>query len=89
MTGGLQYGARLVLSRDPTDGEMATLRRLYEEALTASECASHSEGRCECEREEQLRERTGGNDGRGKRSVQSRCGFDQVILMSNSKNRLN
>jgi uncharacterized protein DUF1553/uncharacterized protein DUF1549/cytochrome c len=31
----LRYGARLVLSRDPTDGELATLRRLYDEALAA------------------------------------------------------
>jgi hypothetical protein len=31
----LRYGARLVLSRDPTDGELATLRKLYEEALSA------------------------------------------------------
>jgi hypothetical protein len=31
----LRYGARLVLSRDPMDGELATLRRLYEEALVA------------------------------------------------------
>ena len=33
LDGRLRYGARLVLSRDPTDGELATLRRLYEEAL--------------------------------------------------------
>ena len=32
----LEYGARLVLSRNPTDGELATLRRLYEQALTTS-----------------------------------------------------
>ena len=31
----LRYGARLVLSRDPTDGELATLRTLYETALAA------------------------------------------------------
>ena len=36
LDGRLEYGARLVLSRNPTDGELATLRRLYEEALTAS-----------------------------------------------------
>ncbi len=35
LDGRLRYGARLVLSRDPTDGELATLRRLYEEALAA------------------------------------------------------
>jgi Protein of unknown function (DUF1553)/Protein of unknown function (DUF1549)/Planctomycete cytochrome C len=35
LDGRLRYGARLVLSRDPTDGELATLRRLYKEALTA------------------------------------------------------
>ncbi len=32
----LEYGARLVLSRRPTDGEMATLRKLYEEALATT-----------------------------------------------------
>jgi hypothetical protein len=36
LDGRLEYGARLVLSRNPTDGEMVTLRGLYEEALTAS-----------------------------------------------------
>jgi hypothetical protein len=30
----VECGARLVLSRNPTDGELATLRKLYEEALT-------------------------------------------------------
>ena len=35
LDGRLRYGARLVLSRDPTDGELATLRRLYDEALGA------------------------------------------------------
>ncbi len=33
LDGSLRDGARLVLSRDPTDGELAILRRLYEEAL--------------------------------------------------------
>ena len=33
LDGRLRYGARLVLSRDPTEGELATLRRLYKEAL--------------------------------------------------------
>ena len=33
LDGRLEYGARLVLSRNPTDGERATLRKLYEEAL--------------------------------------------------------
>jgi hypothetical protein len=31
----LKYGARLVLSRDPTEGELATLRGLFEAALTS------------------------------------------------------
>ena len=31
----IKCGARLVLSRDPTDGELATLHRLHEEALGA------------------------------------------------------
>ncbi len=31
----LRCGARLVLSRDPTDGELRTLRNLYDTALTA------------------------------------------------------
>lgn len=35
LDGRLRYGARLVLSRDPTEGELATLRRLYEEATAA------------------------------------------------------
>jgi Protein of unknown function (DUF1553)/Protein of unknown function (DUF1549)/Planctomycete cytochrome C len=35
LDGRLEYGARLVLSRDPTDSELATLRRLYEEAISA------------------------------------------------------
>ena len=35
LDGRLAYGARLVLSRSPTDGELATLRRLYEEAINA------------------------------------------------------
>jgi Protein of unknown function (DUF1553) len=35
LDGRLEYGARLVLSRNPTDDELATLRRLYEKALTA------------------------------------------------------
>jgi len=35
LDGRLQYGARLVLSRDPTDGELAVLRGLYEEARGA------------------------------------------------------
>src|SRR3984957_3699151 len=29
----LRYGARLVLSRDPTEGELVTLRKLYQETL--------------------------------------------------------
>jgi hypothetical protein len=29
----LRYGARLVLSRDPTEGELATLRKLYQQTL--------------------------------------------------------
>jgi hypothetical protein len=33
LDGRLRYGARLVLSRDPTDGELAALRALYEKAL--------------------------------------------------------
>jgi len=33
LDGRLKYGARLVLSRDLTDGELATLRKLYEDAL--------------------------------------------------------
>jgi len=33
LDGRLRYGARLVLSRDPTDGELETLRILYEKAL--------------------------------------------------------
>jgi Protein of unknown function (DUF1553)/Protein of unknown function (DUF1549)/Planctomycete cytochrome C len=53
LDGRLRYGARLVLSRDPTDGELATLRRLYEEALAAPSAprvvlvkiAAKSEGR--------------------------------------------
>jgi hypothetical protein len=32
----LRYGARLVLSRDPTDYELATLRALFEKALNES-----------------------------------------------------
>jgi hypothetical protein len=35
LDGRLQYGALLVLSRDPTDTELAILRGLYEEALAA------------------------------------------------------
>jgi hypothetical protein len=35
LDGRLRYGARLVLSRDPTDGELAILRGLYEKALAA------------------------------------------------------
>jgi Protein of unknown function (DUF1553) len=35
LDGQLEYGARFVLSRNPTDGELATLRRLYEEAISA------------------------------------------------------
>jgi hypothetical protein len=35
LDGRLRYGARLVLSRDPTENELAILRRLYEDALTA------------------------------------------------------
>jgi hypothetical protein len=33
LDGRLEYGARLVLSRNPTDHELATLRRLHEDAL--------------------------------------------------------
>jgi hypothetical protein len=33
LDGRLQYGARLVLSRDLTEGELTTLRELYEKAL--------------------------------------------------------
>ena len=33
LDGRLRYGARLVLSREPTDGELATLRGLFEKAL--------------------------------------------------------
>jgi hypothetical protein len=32
----LRYGARLVLSRDPTDFELARLRELFEKALVES-----------------------------------------------------
>ncbi len=32
LDGRLRYGARLVLSRDPTDRELATLRELFEQA---------------------------------------------------------
>jgi Protein of unknown function (DUF1549)/Protein of unknown function (DUF1553)/Planctomycete cytochrome C len=35
LDGRLRYGARLVLSRDPTDFELSTLRELFEKALTA------------------------------------------------------
>ena len=35
LDGRLRYGARLVLSRDPTDHELVTLRELFEHALTA------------------------------------------------------
>jgi hypothetical protein len=35
LDGRLRYGARLVLSRDPTESELAILRRLYEDALAA------------------------------------------------------
>jgi hypothetical protein len=35
LDGRLRYGARLVLSRDPTDGELTILRGLYEKALAA------------------------------------------------------
>ena len=35
LEGQLRYGARLVLSRDPTDGELAILRGLFKAALTA------------------------------------------------------
>jgi hypothetical protein len=35
LDGRLRYGARLVLSRDPTDSEVTTLRELFEHALTA------------------------------------------------------
>jgi hypothetical protein len=35
LDGRLRYGARLVLSRDPTNGELAALLKLYEEALTS------------------------------------------------------
>ena len=35
LDGRLRYGARLVLSRDPTDRELAILRGLYEDALSA------------------------------------------------------
>jgi hypothetical protein len=35
LDGRLRYGARLVLSRDPTDSELAILHGLYEEALAA------------------------------------------------------
>jgi len=34
LDGQLRFGARLVLSRDPTDGELVTLRGLFAEALT-------------------------------------------------------
>jgi hypothetical protein len=34
LDGRLRYGARLVLSRDPTDQELATMRGLFEKALT-------------------------------------------------------
>jgi Protein of unknown function (DUF1553)/Protein of unknown function (DUF1549)/Planctomycete cytochrome C len=37
LDGRLRYGARLVLSRDLTDSELATLRGLYEKALTTRE----------------------------------------------------
>ena len=40
LDGRLRYGARLVLSRDPTDHELVTLRELFEHAL---HCASGSE----------------------------------------------
>jgi hypothetical protein len=33
LDGRVRYGARLVLSRDPTEGEMAALRKLHKEAL--------------------------------------------------------
>ena len=35
LDGRLRYGARLVLSRDPTEAELAILRKLYEDALAA------------------------------------------------------
>ena len=47
LDGRLRYGARLVLSRDPTDGELATLRRLYEEALAAPSAPHVVKDRCE------------------------------------------
>jgi Protein of unknown function (DUF1553)/Protein of unknown function (DUF1549)/Planctomycete cytochrome C len=36
LDGRLRYGARLVLSRDLTDGELATLHRLHEEVLAGA-----------------------------------------------------
>jgi hypothetical protein len=36
LDGQLKYGARLVLSRDPTDGELKTLRGLFEKSLSAN-----------------------------------------------------
>jgi hypothetical protein len=39
LDGSLQYGARLVLSRDLTESELATLRHLFDEASRSSEGA--------------------------------------------------
>jgi hypothetical protein len=40
LDGRLRYGARLVLSREPTDGELATLRGLFEKALAVPRTAN-------------------------------------------------
>ena len=51
LDGRLRYGVRLVLSRDPTDEELATLRGLFEKALTepvasqAGKTAASAKGR--------------------------------------------
>jgi hypothetical protein len=50
LDGSLRYGARLVLSRDANDGELAILRGLYEEAFAAPasprivKIAAHAQG---------------------------------------------
>ena len=44
LDGRVRCGARLVLSRDPTEGELAALRALYEAALKAPETQGVDDG---------------------------------------------
>ena len=71
LDGRLRYGARLVLSRDPTDHELVTLRELFEQAHYHAGCAGILKRSLAQSFIERSGQGTRGIDSRGQRAFQS------------------